>query len=169
MDYLGEFPFYTAEDRWFRYLRDQMLGPDLYEKSMIELMQEFKYDQLEGMKELWMSEHQLGEIASAGHSLGLHSFSHPTQISKLDYASQKIEYEKNLVHLEKILGKDEITSMSHPCGDYNQDTLNILRDLKIKVGFRSNIVNRKKSDLEIPREDHANIFKLMRNEDYSLF
>ena len=55
--------------------------------------------------------------------------------------------------------------MSHPCGDYNQDTLNILSNLNIEIGFRSNMsVKDIISPLEIPREDHSNVFKEMKNE-----
>ncbi len=48
--------------------------------------------------------------------------------------------------------------MSHPSGNYNDDTLKILKKLGIKCGFRSSLVPPYiKSSLEIPREDHANI------------
>ena len=50
--------------------------------------------------------------------------------------------------------------MSHPCGNYNPETLKILSDLKIKIGFRSNVnIPNIKSNLEIPRVDHANLIK----------
>ena len=42
--------------------------------------------------------------------------------------------------------------MSHPCGDYNSDTLSILKDLGIQIGFRSSLEpNEIKSKYEIPR------------------
>ena len=37
-------------------------------------------------------------------------------------AEQMEEYQENKAHLCKILGETEISSMSHPCGDYNADT-----------------------------------------------
>ena len=71
-------------------------------------------------------------------------------------------FEKNMQNLESILGLRSVDSMSHPCGNYNEDTLNILRKMGIKIGFRSSISTAEiKSDLEIPREDHANILKAM--------
>ena len=46
--------------------------------------------------------------------------------------------------------------MSHPCGDYNQDTLQILDKMGIRIGFRSNLIETKiKGKFEIPRKDHA--------------
>ena len=53
--------------------------------------------------------------------------------------------------------------MSHPCGDYNEITLEILKSMEIDIGFRSNMsIKEMRSPLEIPREDHANVFKEMR-------
>lgn len=108
-----------------------------------------------------MSEENLKDIDSQGHTIGLHSYSHPTQMSKISKLEQEIEYQKNYHHLYSLIGK-HITTMSHPCGDYNQDTLSILSAMGITVGFRSNMsISNIRSSLEIPREDHANIFKEM--------
>ena len=50
--------------------------------------------------------------------------------------------------------------MSHPCGNYDSNTLKDSSRLGIKIGFRSNTSMQSiKSNLEIPREDHANILK----------
>jgi hypothetical protein len=52
--------------------------------------------------------------------------------------------------------------MSHPCGNYNIDTLQILKSMNIEIGFRSDSsVTDIKSSLEIPREDHTNILREM--------
>ena len=104
-----------------------------------------------------MNEDILKNISKLGHTIGLHSHSHPTKISALNKNEQKTEYEKNLNYLEAILEK-KIWSMSHPCGDYNEDTLLVLRKLGIKIGFRSSLsVKSIKTHLEIPREDHTNL------------
>jgi hypothetical protein len=47
--------------------------------------------------------------------------------------------------------------MSHPCNSYNATTLSVLRELGITVGFRANMAAGKISELEYPREDHANL------------
>ena len=54
--------------------------------------------------------------------------------------------------------------MSHPCGDYNKNTLKVLKKLNISIGFRSNLSPNKSktinaSNLEIAREDSSNIIK----------
>ena len=84
------------------------------------------------------------------------------KINDLDILEQKEEYKKNFTHLRSILDQN-IISMSHPCGNYDSNTLKILQDLGIKIGFRSNTsMESIKSNLEIPREDHANILKIIR-------
>ena len=50
----------------------------------------------------------------------------------------KNEYEKCLNIISEILNKPkhEIKYMSHPCGSYNKDTLQILDDLGLELGFK---------------------------------
>ena len=54
--------------------------------------------------------------------------------------------------------------MSHPCGNYNEDTIKVLDNLNIKIGFRANMaVKNVLGKYEIPREDHSNILKLINS------
>ena len=117
-----------------------------------------------------MSTNNLKALHDSGHTIGLHSDTHPTQMHKLSYESQLDEYTKNYEFINSIINA-EIYSMSHPCGHYNDDTLKILKKLGIKCGFRSSLTPACiKSALEIPREDHINILKMIRkNENNSLY
>ena len=157
-NYLSTSKYYSENDKWFRYLRDQVLGPEHYEKIMIKMIDESEFDPQEILSDIWISEDHLKEIASHGHLVGLHSFNHPTQMSKLNYYEQFEEYQKNYQHLKGIVG--DIVSMSHPCGNYNDDTLKILDEMGIQIGFRSNVnIVQIKSKFEVPRENHINVFK----------
>jgi len=160
LNYLNEFPFYSENDKWFRYLRDIFLGKKAYIKLMKTLMQEKKFNYKEIISRLWMSNKHLVNLKKKGHTIGLHSYSHPTTMKTLSISKQYNEYKKNKDHLEKVLDKNVIFTMSHPCGSYNNETLEILKNLNIKLGFRSNTSIKKiNSHLEIPREDHANLVK----------
>ena len=161
LNYLSSFPFYSENDKWFRYLRDIYLTQMQYHQVMVYLMNENNFDMALAKKILFMSEEDVKDIDKKGHTIGLHSFSHPTKMSKLNMHQQEIEYQKNYKHLSKLIGKP-IKTMSHPCGSYNKDTLSILSKLNIDIGFRSSLSpNNVRSSLEIPREDQANIFKEM--------
>lgn len=161
MSYLSAFPFYTENDKWFRYIRDQYLVGNQYHEIMQQLMKAKGFDIESAKQKLWMTESDLRNTYLDGHLVGLHSFSHPTQMSKLSKIEQESEYQRNFEHLKSVLGTS-VNVMSHPCGDYNQDTLQILSDMGITLGFRSSMsVTTISSLLEIPREDHANVFKKM--------
>ena len=168
LNYLSEFPFYTESDKWFRYLRDIVLKVDKYDQIMLKIMNDNNFNISEASKKLWITTSQLKEIYQAGHIIGLHSYSHPTSIDNLNYQQQKDEYESNLSNLKEILGIEKIECMAHPCGKYNSDTLEILGDIGIKIGFRSNMsVKEIQNPLEIPREDHTNILSNINNNlDY---
>lgn len=162
LNYLSSFPFYSENDKWFRYIRDNYLIENQYEDIMSFLMIKKDFDVNLAKQKLWMSENDLITLDSCGHSIGLHSYSHPTKMSNLKKSEQKLQYHRNYKHLSELLGKS-INSMSHPCGDYNLDTLHILKEISIEIGFRSNMsIKEVRSPLEIPREDHSNVFKLMQ-------
>jgi peptidoglycan/xylan/chitin deacetylase (PgdA/CDA1 family) len=162
LDYLTAFRFYSDNDRFFRYLRDQVLGVENYNSLMLDMMQRESFDIQDVSSLLWMKEENLKKLYKEGHLIGLHSYSHPTKMIKLTRVEQQDQYRKNMEHLEGLLGKGSVRSMSHPCGDYNADTLSLLTDMGIRIGFRSSLsVKEIKSPLEVPRDDHANIFREM--------
>ena len=91
----------------------------------------------------------------------------------MNYNEQKSEYKNCLSLISNILNKpkNEIKYMSHPCGSYNNYTLEILKELGIELGFHQittiepekNMKKTNNSFLEIAREDHANIYKRMNS------
>lgn len=107
-------------------------------------------------KNLWMNDRDLVALNSNNHIIGLHSFSHPTNIAQLDFNNQQGEYLKNKKHILSITNNEPIT-VSHPCGSYNKLTLKILDKLGIKIGFRSNFQKLNHNLMEFPRVDHSHI------------
>ena len=92
-------------------------------------------------------------------------------LESLSYDEQSTEYKKNISILSKILNKNkkEIKYMSHPCGSYNKNTLEILKNIGIELGFKQIMTIEPEKDmkkinnsfLEIARQDHAGIMKMM--------
>jgi len=155
--------FYSVNDRFYRYLRDVVLSHEQFTKTHYSLMKGFNFDIESAKNQLWITEEMLKEIYNMGHVIGLHSRSHPTDITKLSKSQQYKEYSMNLQYLEKLIGS-KVVSMSHPCGRYNEDTLEVLTDIGIKIGFLHNISEKNNhSALKIPREDSANVYRIMRN------
>jgi peptidoglycan/xylan/chitin deacetylase (PgdA/CDA1 family) len=164
-DYLKNYPIYTDEDRKFRYARDVIFQVEEYNEVMNMLIENKGVTIQDLSKSLWMSSSHVKELSQKGNIIGLHSYSHPTALSKLSYKQQFEEYKQNFDSLLSITGSQPIT-MSHPCNSYNEETLEILKKLGIKLGFRSNLekLKYKRGDLEYPREDHANVMKVINRK-----
>jgi len=161
------FSFYSPNDLKFRFIRDELLSKEKFENIMDKIMEEKGVFIAEIVENLWLSNLELRALSENGHCIGLHSYSHPFQLSKLSYEEQLNQYLKNYNHINKICNK-EIISMSHPLNSYNESTLRVLSDLGILCGFRSNMAppNGKKinpSCLEMAREDAVNILKTIAN------
>jgi len=161
--YLCGFPFYTDADRRFRFVRDEVLGPERYYRAMDALMSAVGADVAAMAANLWMGPDCLRRLRDGGHIIGLHSHTHPTRLERLPAAEQREEYATNHAILSGLLGEGPV-AMSHPCNSYNAQTLEILEDLGIRVGFRANMAELspgRVGPLELPREDHANILARM--------
>lgn len=166
------FPFYSIEDIKFRLVRDTLITKKNYENTIKILMDEKKFKPEKFYSKLFFNKNDIINLDKLGHLVGLHSHSHPTLMEKLSYEEQKVEYEKSLSIISRVLGKPKssIKYMSHPCGSYNGDTLKILKELGIELGFKQimTIEPEKKmktinnSFLEIARQDHIKILKEMK-------
>lgn len=160
--YLQKFKFYTLNDRRYRFYRDVILTKKKYEELMKILMSKKNYNTKSRKKKIIMNKKDIKNIQKDGHEIGLHSHSHPIRMDLLNQKKQSQEYKKNNKILKNLTKKD-ITSMSHPCGRYNKNTLNVLKELNIEIGFRSNNHNKGiKSCFEIPRIDHTEVLKKLK-------
>jgi peptidoglycan/xylan/chitin deacetylase (PgdA/CDA1 family) len=159
--YLAEFPFYSEADRRFRYVRDDVLGPERYNAIMDALIGSMGISLPDLADGLWMEPEHLRRLHAEGHVLGLHTHTHPTRIADLEPQGQLREYRDNYTALMALLGEPP-TTVAHPCNSYNRATLEILRRLGIRVGFRSNMAWAEHSRLEYARRDPANILPELR-------
>ena len=160
------FKIYSLNDIKFRFLRDRFLSKNEYENIMFRLFKKKKFNYKKILKKLFMNKKNLILLNKFGHEIGLHSNSHPTRMEILNKKKQTMEYLKNKKKLNQIIKKKIIISMSHPCGSYNINTINILKKMKIDIGFRSDLKRQKSTKnykLEVPRMDHSIITNSMKN------
>lgn len=158
------YPFYSEEDIKFRLVRDTYISNNNYENIMIELMNNTSINIDDLRSKLFFNQNDLISLDKLDHVIGLHSHSHPLKIEKLSYDEQKIEYSKNQSFLAKILKKNnaDINSCSYPCGNFNEDSLKILRELNIELAFKDNMKFEKNSiNLNLPRLDSSEILKII--------
>jgi len=159
--YATNYTFYTKEDKIFRYTRDNILGKENYEKIMNGMISNSNINLDEISNVLWIDKECIKILKDKQHIIGLHSHTHPTALNQLSRKEQEFEYSTNYSKLKNIIG-NEIVTMSHPSNSYNKDTLDILNNLKIKIGFRADMAQIKYSKLEFPRLDHAYLIKDVR-------
>ena len=157
--YLKEYPFYSFNDKKFRFIRDEVFTTKEYFSIMDAIILNYKLNLDEISTKMWITEKELKQIHNLNNVIGLHSFSHPTKLASMSYEEQKEEYTKNKNHLESTIGN--VFCMSHPTNSYNNDTLKVLRELDIKFGFCATMEFPSATKLELPRQDHANIILQM--------
>ncbi len=164
-----KFPHYSMEDIKFRLVRDNLLNKEEYEEIMLQLIKEKNFKLNEYQSILFFNNEDLIKLDRLGHVVGLHSHTHPTKIENFSYNNQELEYKKCKKIISDILKKPQhlIKSMSHPCGSYNSDTLDILNKLEIEIGFKQIMLIEKEKGMEkvnnsvyeIARQDHADIIR----------
>jgi peptidoglycan/xylan/chitin deacetylase (PgdA/CDA1 family) len=158
-------PFYSENDLKYRYARDVLLGPKKYYSIVEKIIKSHGLSLVDLTSELWLTESNLHFLIKNGHTLGMHSYDHPTNIKKLNQLGQKNQYTKNMNFIKKFITNP--ISMSHPCNSYNKITLKILTQLGIRVGFRANMNQKNITDshknLQFPRQDATNILRSLKN------
>ncbi len=164
-------PYYSIKDIKFRLIRDKYLKKKDYEVIMHNMMKEKNFEPKKHYSNLFFDKKDLKELDSLGHLMGLHSHNHPNLLESLSYDEQKLEYENCISIISNIIKKPKnlIKSMSHPCGSYNNHTLEILKELGIELGFKQIMTTElekgmkkiNNSFLEIARQNHAEIVKRM--------
>ncbi|MBI3434479.1 MAG: polysaccharide deacetylase family protein [Proteobacteria bacterium] len=146
--------YYSLNDCRFRQSRDALFGRERYFRIMDDMLAKQGFEPRQIAQNVLMGPAEIADLHRRGHIIGLHSQTHPTQLSDLPHDAQALEYEANAATLFEILREKPI-AMSHPCGSYTPSTLGILRELGIKIGFRSDAGQARYSSLELPRIDHA--------------
>jgi peptidoglycan/xylan/chitin deacetylase (PgdA/CDA1 family) len=146
--------FYSLNDCRFRQSRDALLGEDRYFAVMNQMLAKYSLNAEEIARTVLMGDAEISDLHRRGHIVGLHSHTHPTDLSRFAEERQAWEYERNLASLKAIIG-EKPTTMSHPCNSYDASTLALLGRLGIKVGFRADVSGTANSCLELPRRDHS--------------
>ena len=162
--FLNDFPFYSEEEKLFRFARDQIMTGELYRDLMWQLIAEHdSFDPISVAQRLWMEPAHLKTLVAEGHSIGLHSHSHPTRMDLVPRDDQFVEYNRNFAWIKETL---EVVPefVAHPCGRYSADTLEVISSLGIRYGFRSSMAAVPGGGrYEIPREDASTLVRNMRN------
>ena len=156
--YLKHCTYLTANDKKFRFVRDEVLSTASYTHFMDEIIL-LKGGRIRNLAEgLWLTRRQVKYLADHGHEIGMHSHTHPTKLSQLSLLDQKVEFENNIRVLKKLTGQTP-RSVSYPNNSFNKDTLDVLRSLDTKVGFRASSDVAENSSLQFARHNHVHLLQ----------
>ena len=87
---------------------------------------------------LYLSIDDVKKLVNAGMYVGSHGYKH-TWLSTNDIQEQTNEIDLSLDFLESVGAATENWIMCYPYGDYNQDTLSILRSRKCAIGLTTKV------------------------------
>jgi peptidoglycan/xylan/chitin deacetylase (PgdA/CDA1 family) len=120
------------------------------------LLEEFvEMNELELAKILYMNEENIQEMIKEGMHFGSHAKTHPW-LSTLNKVEQTEEIKHSVNFLKSLYKSDFFLTICYPYGDYDNNTLDILRENNFKAGFTTKpkvYNNQVFSNLEIPRFD----------------
>jgi peptidoglycan/xylan/chitin deacetylase (PgdA/CDA1 family) len=150
--HLSPYPFYTFNDRKYRYVRDIILSIEQYNEIVNAIIDHSQWDKTLYLKNIWMNTDDVKTLVDAGHLIGMHTHTHPTKLTRLSKQEQQAEYQINSNFLKSLTGI-EPTSAAHPVNSYNSDTISILNTMQVNLAFRSNDDLAHVTALEMPRMD----------------
>ena len=120
----------------FKQLLQSKLPEDIRNKLLKNLSKKYKIDI--DSKKNYISVEEMKEMKEAGMFFGIHTCSHP-RLSLLKKEDQMIEIKNNISFLKKNdLIEEDLYSIAFPYGSYNKDTLEVMKQLNIKYGFKAN-------------------------------
>lgn len=151
--YLSEYSFYTDGDRRFRYIRDRILGQNRYFEVMDGMIDTSEFDCSAAARNLWMGEDELKYLQQSGHVIGLHSHTHPTNLTDLAFERQEWEFDANAAWLKQALDM-EPDCVSYPCGSYDERLIELLSGRGVRIGFQSRM-GPHGNHMTMPRLDHT--------------
>ena len=141
-----------------RYVKQtlQFILPDNIRKNILnELVS--KYNISKNVSDYYLTKEEILIMKDNGMEFGLHTENHK-RLELLSKNDQKREIIDNLKILKENNVLPELKAIAYPFGSYNEDTLKILDELKINLGFAANKTLEINDSLEIKRID-CNVLK----------
>ena len=89
-------------------------------------------------RELYMTTDQIKCMSDYGMHIGSHGYNHEW-LSSLTKDKQEYEIKKSIEFIESVGGDLNNWTISYPYGNYNEITLNLLKEYKCKLGFTTDV------------------------------
>ncbi len=129
----------------------KIITSELFEKSV-------GMDESMFSRELYMTIDQIKCMVDSGMHVGSHGYDH-YWLSSLSKEKQELEIAKSIEFIKMVGGDVNNWTMGYPYGDYNEDTIALLKQHGCKMGFTTEVdvadLSSKQKDMlyKIPRLD----------------
>lgn len=130
-EYLAEYGFYSPEERYYRYLRDQVLQEPEFAVVVEALFAERFGSEEAVCRTHYLSPHDVGVLHRAGMTIGGHGLSHQHLPRMPD---QRRDIAEGLRVITQILGTCP-TTFSYPYGSYDESTLRLMNEFGMVYAF----------------------------------
>lgn len=159
-DYLSKYKFYSKEERFYRYIRDNILNKTEIEFIINDIFNN-SFKEKEFIYNYYLNKKDLSLLNDNNMIIGGHSHSHPF-LEKLSREEIKEEIVKSFDLLKYFIKKD-ITTFSYPYGTYNKNVIAELENNNIVYSFttKDEINVSKLYPYEITRIDAASFDKVI--------
>jgi polysaccharide deacetylase len=107
-------------------------------------------------RELYMSVDQMKYMVSAGMHIGSHGYDH-YWLGSLPKEKQEVEIKESLKFIENIGGDIKHWTICYPYGNYNDDTITLLKENRCALGFTTEV-----KLASINEQMRDNVFKIPR-------
>jgi len=125
-DYLSAYSFYSLEERYLRYLRDQFIPPRVYDSVIGTMFEKAFGDEKSFCMKHYLGWHHIYQLHKRGHVIGSHSHYH---------WGDKADYSRSLQLIDAVLGQ-KTRLVSYPNG-FKRITDDELRDLEVETAYIS--------------------------------
>ena len=156
--YIIDKSFYNWKEVYIKKLIQTFLPQESSKKLLNQLV--CKYNISSTFEKYYMSVENMLEMKKNNMEFGCHTNIHK-RLSYLSKEEQIGEIKENMqiLYENDIITKQDILSIAFPFGDYNTETIEILKDLKFDFAFTTKKENKNKINrYEMPRID-CNILK----------
>lgn len=124
----------------------QLFPEKLKTEFLNKIFAKYLGDEGEFSRELYLAESEIREMSDAGMTIGAHTHSH-MRLDMLPKDEMREELKKSKEILQRVAGRP-VNIVSYPYGNYNQDTIAILKELGYNMALGTkNGVNKQKFDV----------------------
>lgn len=136
--------------RYVKQLLQYVLPEEIREWVLQKLIKKYYISQ--NLNEYYITYNEMLEMKKKGMDFGIHT-RHHKRLELLNKDEQKVEIENDIEILKEKKILTNTMAIAYPFGSYNQDTLDVLNNLKVDLGFTIKRKFGSYKNLEIERID----------------